>query len=219
MTEIEKQIVLSSYLGDCYWMRQKRTLRIKFGGYVKSYLEYKWALITTMQKSKIWGSQNKKNILYEFTVGKSKELDKLKLLNFWKICKEIGDLSELGLALLIFDNGSFHKTLLYYELCVGKYYEKSFANRFCEYLNIHFNINGTVHKTRGARGYIIQFKVYDTPIIAQILKKFSNHTYSYKIPSPETIAKIASRYKDMPKDLEGRRAYDIVRSLGKLKES
>jgi len=218
MTQNEKQLIISSYTGDAYWMKQKRCLRIKFGNYVKNYLEYKHSLVTTLQKSKIWGSVNRKNILYEFTVGKSPILNELKEENFWTIEKQLGPINELGLALLIFDDGSFHKTLNYYNLYIGKYYSKNFAEQFNSLLNDKFILHGARHKQKGAKGHFIQYKVYDTPKIATILNKFNEHDYIYKIPSSETIAKYASRYKDIPKDLGGKRAYDIVRSLGKLKE-
>ncbi len=219
MTKEEKQLIISSYLGDAHWMRQKRALRIKFGGYVKNYLEYKQSLITTLQHSKLWGSVNRKNILYEFTVGKNQILNTLKEATFWKVEEVLGGLTDLGFALLIFDDGTFHQQLEYYCLSIGQVYTLKFADKFVFFINKKFKVHGTRHKTIGCRGYFIQFKVCDTPIIAEILKKYSDHDYVYKIPPSETIVKIASRYKDMPKDLEGRRAYDIVRSLGKLKES
>jgi len=219
MTKKEKQLIISSYTGDSYWMRQKRVLRIKFGGYVKNYLEYKHSLITTIQKSNLWGSVNRKNILYEFTLGKSDTLNKLKESSFWEVERALGPIDQLGFALLIFDNGSFHKTLNYYNLYIGKEYSKRFATQFENLLNTKFGLHSTYHKQKGAKGYFLQFKVYDTPTIANILNKFNNHDYKYKIPSSETIAKYASRYKDIPKDLRGRRAYDIVRSLEKSKEN
>lgn len=219
MTKQEQQVIISSYLGDAYWMRQKRTLRIKFGGYVKNYLEYKQSLITTLQHSKLWGSVNKKSILYEFTVGKNEILNALKEADFWKVEKTLGGLTELGFALLMFDDGTFHRQLKYYSLSIGQVYSLKFADNFVSFINKKFELHGTRHKTIGCRGYFIQFKVHDTPMIAKILKKYDDHDYIYKIPPSETIVKIASRYKDMPKDLEGRRAYDIVRSLGKPKES
>jgi hypothetical protein len=219
MTNQEKQLIISSYLGDAYWMKQKRVLRIKFGGYVKNYLEYKQSLISTLQHSKLWGSVNKKSILYEFTVGKNKILDSLKEENFWTVEKKLGGLNELGFALLMFDDGTYHRKNNYYCLSIGKVYSYNFANNFTNYINKKFNLRGTRHKTIGCKGYFIQFKVHNTPTIANILNKFSNHDYKYKIPPPETIVKIASRYKDIPKDLEGRRAYNIVRSLQKCKES
>ena len=218
MTKEEQQLIISSYLGDSQWIRQKRKLRIKFGGYCKSYIEYKHSLITTMHKSKIWGSVNRKNILYEFTVGGSNLLDNLKESSFWEVEQKLDGISDLGLALLIFDDGTFHKSLNYYVLCIGKEYSYKFAKNFEEFINNKFSLHSTRHKHPQSRGYNLQFKTCDTSKIATILTQYSNHDYTYKIPPPETIAKYASRYKDIPKDLGGKKAYDIVRSSRKLEE-
>jgi len=218
MTKEEQQVIISSYLGDSQWMRQKRKLRIKFGGYCKSYIEYKHSLITTMQKSKIWGSVNRKNILYEFTVGSSSFLDSLKESSFWEVEEKLDGINDLGLALLIFDDGTLNKNSNYYVLCIGKEYSCKFAQGFEKFINNKFSLHATKHKHPQCRGYNLQFKTCDTPKIANILTQYNNHDYKYKIPPSETIAKYASRYKDIPKDLGGRKAYDIVRSSRKLEE-
>ena len=204
MTDIEKQLIHSSYLGDAYWMRQKIKLRIKFGGYVKNYIEWKHSLITTLQKSKVWGSVNRKNILYEFTTGNSSELDALKEASYTDIKSILGELDELGFAIIMFDNGTFDRNHNYYYLCIVKYYSKKFANNLNNALNKKFELNGSLRKAPKVTNYNIQYKVKDTPIIASMLLKYSSHDYSYKIPSSETIAKLASRYKVVSKDLGSR---------------
>ena len=199
MNNAEKQLVISSYIGDCYWMRQKTVLRLKFGGYNKEYLNYKRALISTCQKSKLWASKNRDNILYEFTMGKSALLNKIKEYSFWEVLQELGDMHDLGFALQLYDNGSFHKTHKYYVLSIGKEYGEKFAKRYSNYLFNRFNIKGAYRKMVGCRGYFIQFAKMSTPKIAKILKKFPIKSYSYKIPSSETISDIESRVQEYSK--------------------
>lgn len=219
MTQQEIQLILSSNIGDAYWMKQKKTLRIKFGSYTKSYLQFKHNLITTIQKSKIWKSKNYKKFLYEFTIGKDSVLNSLKESTFFDLIKRLGDLDELGFALLVFDNGTFTTNRQQYNLSIGRQYSKKLAINFSKYIKTKFRLSPTICKNFQSRGYYLYFPTYDTPKIAKMLIASNCKAYQYKIAPPETISKTESRYKDIPNNLRGHRAYDIVRTVKKLTEN
>ncbi len=204
MTDNDKQIIINSYLGDAHWMEKKRTVTARFNGRNKEYLKFKRNFIDNLHHSKIWTSINRGIPLYTFTIYKNEFLTSLKGKSLFEVFKIIGDMDYLGFSLWIYDDGTLTKDKHNYVVSIKKraVKNKKTAEKFIEYINKIFKLNGSM---RFYKGYFrCEFKVKDTPIIVAILNQFSTkHEYKYKIPSSETIAKIASRYEDVSKRLTG----------------
>lgn len=176
----------------------------------------------------------KENIIYRLSTRASEDITKIRNMSIEEALKLIDD---LGIALWFYDDGSLHKTKLFYNLNTQAFSEEVNRDIFVPFLK-KFNINAipTIERKKNGKEYwYLRIPKYEGAYeVSQILSKYSLDCYSYKIWDSETIqkwSKLQAQLKSVPldiKDIHPRTLSslldkelsneDIVRTLTKVKE-
>jgi hypothetical protein len=176
----------------------------------------------------------KENIIYRLSTKASEDITKIRNMSIEEALKLIDD---LGVALWFYDDGSLHKTKLFYNLNTQAFSEEVNRDIFVPFFK-KFNINviPTIERKKNGKEYwYLRIPKYEGAYeVSQILSKYSLDCYSYKIWDSETIqkwSKLQAQLKSVPldiKDIHPRTLSslldkelsneDIVRTLTKVKE-
>ena len=138
----------------------------------------------------------------------------------WK--KSLENMDELGLALWFYDDGSLHKTKLFYNLNTQKF-SKNDNEYISEYFKRKWNIIAipTVERKKDGREFwYLRIRKYDGAFtISNILKKYYLKCYDYKIISSETIqkwSKLQEELKSVGIDIKKIKARVLTNMLNKI---
>lgn len=191
------QVLLTGKVGDgCLFERKNSTQEATYSTcciYLE-YLEYKHKLLGDLV-----AKSNIRNVSYigfdaprkifSLVTCPSKEITKLKHLD---LESSISLLDDLGIALWIYDDGSLHKSKLFYNINTQKYPQDIQEDIFIPKLKKH-GINAKVRMERKKDGrvfYYLSVSKYEGSYeIATILNTYYVNCFNYKIWSSETIQK------------------------------
>lgn len=188
------QVLLTSKFGDgCISDKVIKSMHYSTCCKHKEYLEFKKQLLGNLCTDKaivnIPRNGYSQTPIYRLCSKASPSINKIKNLS---IINAINQLDELGLALWFYDDGSLHKTKLFYNLNTQAYPKEINEKVFIPFLK-KFNITArlTIERKKDGKEYwylrISKFEgAYE---ISQLLKKYYVACYDYKIWSSETIQK------------------------------
>lgn len=160
----------------------------------EEYLQFKSSLLGNLvSDAGIKSSTNrgfKDNVIYKFATHSSPLITSIAELS---IEEALNLMDELGLALLIYDDGSLHKDKLFYNINTQAYSKEVNSNLIAPFLFKKFNIKAipTTERKKDGREYCyLRVGKWDgSEIITNILGKYFVPCYNYKLWSSETIQK------------------------------
>lgn len=188
----QKQVILSGLLGDGYiHITNSNSAYFITNCKFQEYLDYKKGLLKDLFKKIDYKVENgfRKTPIYTL---RSCSNDTLKIYKKYSLSQILDELDELGIALWFYDDGSLHKSTLFYNLNT-----QSFTKEEQEkYLIPFFNKMGIYPKLQIERkkdGRIFWYlrigKFSGADKITLLLEKYPISCYSYKRWSSETIQK------------------------------
>lgn len=155
----------------------------------EEYVDFKIKLLGDLASSKSYTSQNgyAKKPIWQFHTHVNPEITKIKNMS---IEDALNLMDELGLALWFYDDGSLHKTKLFYNLNTQAFSEEINKDLFVPFLS-KFSITAipTIERKKDGREFwYLRIGRYDGAYeISSILNKYPVECYSYKVWSSETI--------------------------------
>lgn len=186
------QVILTGVLGDgridlngihCYY----RSNCIH-----KEYLEFKRSFISNISteiKEKINGGF-KKSTIYSFSTKNHPDITKIGLSSLEDNLKR---LTELGIALWIYDDGSFHQKKHFYNINTQAFSEQEHDDLLIPFLHSR-DIKATKRIERKKDGRVFYYcsinKRDGSDVIMRLLNKYPIECYKYKTISSETIESI-----------------------------
>lgn len=192
------QVLLTGKFGDgCLVTPNKLNVNYNYlyltNGIKKSYLEYKKTLLGDLVTSNIREAINqgyRQNIIYSFRTKQSSNITNLALMS---LKDSLNLMDELGLALWFYDDGSLHKTKLFYNLNTQKYPKEVQEDVIVPFLKRKFNITAipTIERKRDGREFwYLRIRKFEGAFtISNILLKYYIPEFDYKIICSETIQK------------------------------
>lgn len=202
----------------------------------KEYIEYKHRLLGNLSFniSEEVNRGFKQNIIYRFSTHASEDITKIRNMS---LQEALNLMDELGLALWFYDDGSLHKTKLFYNLNTQAFSKEENEEIFVPFL-AKFGITAipTIERKKDGRElWYLRIPRYQGSFeISTILAKFPIECYNYKVWGSETIqkwSKLQAQLKSIPLDISGIHPKtltslldkdlsieDIVRTLVKTKE-
>ena len=202
----------------------------------REYLEYKKELLGDLSSdiSEATNRGFKANTIYRMS---SKTLEDITKIRNMSIQEALDLLDDLGVALWIYDDGSLHKTKLFYNINTQAFSEEINKNIFVPFFK-KFGITTipTIERKKDGREFwYLRVPRYQGAFeISQILSKYPVACYNYKIWGSETIqkwSKLQAQLKSIPIDIQNIHPRtlnslldkelsneDIVRTLTKVKE-
>ena len=203
----QKQLFLTACLGDGHIALKS----INSGVYstcckYEDYIDFKKEILDDL-----FGSKNfvKENGFCKTPIFKlySKTLKELYYYKSISLQDRLNQLDELGIALWFYDDGSLHKTKLFYNLNTQKF-SKEDNELIAKYFKEKWNIIATPtieRKKDGREFWYLRIKKYDGAFeIAKILQKYPISSYNYKIICSETIrqwSKLQEELKSLDIDI------------------
>jgi len=192
LNEKQLQVILSSTLGDGNLYRKKETHNYLMSTNCihKEYLEFKKLLLEDLSFNIGFISKNgyKQKPIYTLSTKRNKSITKIANLD---LKSKLNLLSTLGLALWFYDDGSLHKTKLFYNLNTHKFSKKE--NEIIANFLLKYNIKAKVTKETKKDGrvfYYLRIGKYDGAYeINKILSTYPLNCFKYKLWSSETILK------------------------------
>lgn len=202
------QVFLTSQLGDghIHTTNSHSTYYVTNCKY-EEYINYKIQLLGDFFKNK---RKLEKNGFCQTPIWemRSKSSDILVDIRNMSIKDILDHLTDLGIALWFYDDGSLHKTDLYYNLNTHKFSEEIHRELFVPYFKDKWGITITPtkeHKKDGREFWYCRIRKYEGAFtISEILRKYYVSCYDYKIISSETIqkwSKLQEELKSMGKDV------------------
>lgn len=192
LNESQKQVILSGLLGDGYI----HTTNSNSTYYVtnckfREYIDFKRSLLRDLTKSIDFIEQNGycKTPIYTLRTKSSP------IIRLWKdsnLEAILNNLTELGVALWFYDDGSLHKTNLFYNLnthSFSKEVQERYFIPFFSSLGIYPKIQVERKKDGRIFYYLRIGKFSGADRVSAILEKYPIGCYSYKRWSSETIQK------------------------------
>lgn len=155
----------------------------------EEYIDYKAKLLGDLVSNKTYQEKNgyKQTPIYRIYTHVNPDITKIKNMS---IEEALNLMDNLGLAMWFYDDGSLHKTKLFYNLNTQAYSEEVNRELFVPFLE-KFNIKAipTIERKRDGREFwYLRIGKYDGAYeISQILNKYKVNCYNYKIWSSETI--------------------------------
>lgn len=181
MTNEEKQLFISGFLGDGY-IKENGTIR--FTCVHQEYIDYKKSLISsvTFSTNRVLNKGYKKNSYISRLIINVSDFGK----DFYNLPdnKKIKDINELGLALWFYDDGSRHKKHNFYNINTHAFSEDFEKNCLIPLLN-KFNIFPEIYTETKKDGRIFSYlyisKWRGAMEMSRIMRKFSVPCYDYKL--------------------------------------
>ena len=185
------QVLLTGRLGDgCLYQPKscKSTAVYSTNSIHKEYVSYKRDLLGELVSHGIdeYINQGYSNsIMYRLSTRSSSDIYTIKNLSLSEVLQ---NLDELGIALWFYDDGSLHKTKLFYNLNTQKFTKEIQYDLLVPTLN-RFGIiaKPTIENKRDRSYWYLRISRYEgSDIISEILSKYYVDCYRYKIWSSET---------------------------------
>lgn len=186
------QVILTGKFGDgnIYTPRScKNTSVYKTCCMYEEYIDFKIKLLGGLVSNKCYTETNgyAGNPIWSFYTHANENINIIQNMN---IEDTLNLMDDLGLALWFYDDGSLHKTKLFYNLNTQAYSEEINRDVFVPFLK-KFNIQAvpTIERKKDGREFwYLRISKYDGAYeISKILKKYPVSCYNYKIWSSETI--------------------------------
>lgn len=192
LTREQLQVFLTARLGDgCITTTNSNSTYYTTNCKFEEYIDFKSNLLGNMYKNKKFQEENGfcNTPIY---IMRSCSSPLLKIIKELPLEEVINGLDELGVALWFYDDGSLHKTDLFYNLNTHKFSYEEHRDIFIPFFNklgIYPKIR-TENKKDGRHFYYLGINKYSgANIISEILSKYPVNCYSYKRWSSETIQK------------------------------
>lgn len=190
LSENQKQVIISGLLGDghVHTTNSNSTYYITNCKY-EEYIDFKGALLGDLMKAKEYKEANgycQTPIYYLRTRSNP-------VIKEWKskdIPTLLSNLTELGIAMWFYDDGSMHKTTLFYNLNTHSFSREIQENYFIPFfskLGIYPKLQIERKKDGRVFYYLRIGKFSGADKISAILEKYPLDCYSYKRWSSETI--------------------------------
>jgi hypothetical protein len=179
------QLILSAYLGDGHLRKDKKSLWIT--NTIKGLVQFKANLVGKEIHSMINKGYGNK-LLYTLYLKD----DLIRDICNNSLKENLNLLDDLGIALWFYDDGSLHKTKLFYNLCTHAFDYEEHVNILVPFFKSRgiTPVIRTERKKDGRLFYYLSFnKLEGAPLIANILKKWQIEGLEYKLWSSETIQK------------------------------
>ena len=139
------------------------------------------------KKSRISSNGYAKTPIWQFHTHVSPDITKIKNMD---IETALNLMDDLGVALWFYDDGSLHKTKLFYNLNTQAFSQEINQDLFVPFLS-KFGIfaKPTIERKRDGREFwYLRISRYEGAYeITQLLNKYPVHCYNYKVWSSETI--------------------------------
>lgn len=192
LNEMQKQVIISGILGDgCIRTTNSNSTYYCTSCKYKEYLEYKASLLGSLAKAIGYKKCNG----YCDTPIYTLRTKSMPVLKDWKdanVSTILANLIELGIALWFYDDGSLHKTNLFYNLNTQSFSEDIQEEYFISFFN-NLGIFPKLQIERKKDGRVFYYlrigKFSGADKISAILEKYPVECYSYKRWSSETILK------------------------------
>ncbi len=188
----QKQLFLTARLGDgCLYYTKSKNCIYSTNCKYKEYIDYKSKLLGNLYSYNRYIAHNgfSQTPIYEMASKSCKSLIYFKEMSLAEI---LNNLNDLGIALWFYDDGSLHKTKLFYNLNTQKF-SKEENEQIAQYFKDKWNIIAipTIERKKDGREFwYLRIRKYEGAFtISQILKKYYVSCYDYKIISSETIQK------------------------------
>ena len=157
----------------------------------EEYVDFKMKLLGNLasKKSRISSNGYAKTPIWQFHTHVSPDITKIKNMD---IETALNLMDDLGVALWFYDDGSLHKTKLFYNLNTQAFSQEINQDLFVPFLS-KFGIfaKPTIERKRDGREFwYLRISRYEGAYeITQLLNKYPVHCYNYKVWSSETIQK------------------------------
>lgn len=202
------QVFLTSRLGDgCIYTTNSNSTYYSTNCKYEEYIDFKTSLLGDFFKTKKLLECNGYCQTPIWTM-RSKSSDLLLNIKNMPLDQVLNNLDELGIALWFYDDGSLHKTDLFYNLNTQKFSEEIHRELLVPYFRDRWGIKITPtieHKKDGRIFWYCRIKKYEGAFfISEILRKYYVNCYNYKIISSETIqkwSKLQEELKSTDKDI------------------
>lgn len=188
----QKQVFLSGRFGDgCIATSNSGSTYFTTNCKFEEYLKFKKSLLGNMSKDISLCKENgyAKTPIYNLRSCSSNILKYIKEMPLEEV---ISNLDDLGIALWFYDDGSLHKTGLFYNLntqSLTKEFQEDVVIPFFNKRNIFPKLQ-IENKKDGRIFWYLRIPKYDGSCeISKILNKFPVSCYNYKLWSSETIQK------------------------------
>lgn len=192
LTENQKQVLLTGVFGDGCITNKVKGCSYSTNSIHKEYVEKKKYLLGELVRTEVRDSVNrgyKQNTIYSFASLSSKDV---KIFIQRPLKSLLKDMTDLGLALWFYDDGSLHKKNLFYNLNTHKFSKEEHE----EVLFPFFRSWGLepqlfVDKKKDGRIFYYTYfgKHFGAYKISNLLAKYPINCYNYKLWSSETIQK------------------------------
>ena len=155
----------------------------------EEYVDFKIKLLGNLASKKSCISSNgyAKTPIWQFHTHVSPDITKIKNMD---IETALNLMDDLGVALWFYDDGSLHKTKLFYNLNTQAFSQEINQDLFVPFLS-KFGIfaKPTIERKRDGREFwYLRISRYEGAYeITQLLNKYPVHCYNYKVWSSETI--------------------------------
>lgn len=155
----------------------------------EEYVDFKMKLLGNLasKKSRISSNGYAKTPIWQFHTHVSPDITKIKNMD---IETALNLMDDLGVALWFYDDGSLHKTKLFYNLNTQAFSQEINQDLFVPFLS-KFGIfaKPTIERKRDGREFwYLRISRYEGAYeITQLLNKYPVHCYNYKVWSSETI--------------------------------
>lgn len=155
----------------------------------EEYVDFKIKLLGNLasKKSRISSNGYAKTPIWQFHTHVSPDITKIKNMD---IETALNLMDDLGVALWFYDDGSLHKTKLFYNLNTQAFSQEINQDLFVPFLS-KFGIfaKPTMERKRDGREFwYLRISRYEGAYeITQLLNKYPVHCYNYKVWSSETI--------------------------------
>lgn len=192
LNENQLQVILSGILGDgCITTTNSNSTLFITNCKYEEYIDFKISLIGDLFKNKRKQECNGfcSTPIFIMRTKSDKRLEQMKNLSIETI---IDNLSELGIALWFYDDGSLHKSNLFYNLnthAFPKDLQEKYFIPFFNKLGIYPSLQAERKKDGRTFWYLRIGKFSGADKVSTILEKYPLKCYSYKRWSSETIHK------------------------------
>lgn len=155
----------------------------------EEYVDFKMKLLGNLasKKSRISSNGYTKTPIWQFHTHVSPDITKIKNMD---IETALNLMDDLGVALWFYDDGSLHKTKLFYNLNTQAFSQEINQDLFVPFLS-KFGIfaKPTIERKRDGREFwYLRISRYEGAYeITQLLNNYPVHCYNYKVWSSETI--------------------------------
>lgn len=192
LNKSQLQIILSGILGDgCISTTNSNSTYFSTNCKYEEYIDFKISLIGDMFKNKRKLEHNGfcNTPIFVMRTKSNKELEQVKSMPIKWV---LDNLTELGIALWFYDDGSLHKRNLFYNLNTHSFpkdIQEKYFIPFFNKLGIYPSIQVENKKDGRTFWYLRIGKFSGADKVSAILEKFPLECYSYKRWSSETIQK------------------------------